>query len=168
MSRFASQALDRKETVSAEVDFFPEHSWEEFLAILKDQRRFLSSRAAESFLNGMFHKKLAALFLKEAGILKKAEGRRAGEISDKELKRLVDQIKNFSLTVTATNSFDQAQVCMGGVRGSEVDPATMESRLVQGLYFAGEILDVDGICGGYNLQWAWSSGYLAGRSAAGK
>ena len=62
--------------------------------------------------------------------------------------------------------FEQAQICAGGVDTSEIDPDTMESKLVKGLYFAGEILDVDGICGGYNLQWAWTSGYLAGKGAA--
>ena len=75
-------------------------------------------------------------------------------------------IKNFSAAVTAVSSFSQAQVCLGGVDTLQVKSETMESRLVPGLYFAGEILDVDGICGGYNLQWAWSSGWLAGRSAA--
>ena len=64
-----------------------------------------------------------------------------------------------------TNSFEQAQVCCGGVDTRDVRPDTMESRLVPGLYLAGELLDVDGICGGYNLQWAWSTGMIAGRSA---
>ena len=68
--------------------------------------------------------------------------------------------------VEGTNPFDKAQVCTGGVRLGEVKRDTLESKLVPGLYFAGEILDVDGICGGYNLQWAWASGCLAGKSAA--
>lgn len=76
-------------------------------------------------------------------------------------------LKNFPVTITKTNGFDQAQVTAGGVSVEEIDPATMESKLVSGLYFAGELVDVDGICGGYNLQWAWSSGYQAGISAAG-
>lgn len=163
VSRYAAEALDKKREVEAAVDFFPKASEEEFFQILQEQRKFLADRNSEGFLNGIFHKKLAALFLKEAGLFK---GRAAGSFSDKELKRLAALIKNFSLTVTATNSFDQAQVCMGGVNLLDVNPDTMESRLVCGLYFAGEILDVDGICGGYNLQWAWSSGRLAGVSAA--
>ena len=73
-------------------------------------------------------------------------------------------IKSFNVTINGTNSFDQSQVTAGGVDTSQVDPDTMESRIIKGLYFCGEILDVDGTCGGYNLQWAWSSGYLAGRS----
>ena len=67
--------------------------------------------------------------------------------------------------MNGTNSFEQAQICCGGVDVREVDTQTMESKKVKGLYFAGEILDVDGICGGYNLQWAWSSGAAAGKCA---
>ena len=70
--------------------------------------------------------------------------------------------------MTGTQGFEAAQVTAGGVDLREVDPATMESRKCPGLYFAGEILDVDGICGGYNLQWAWCSGMAAGRAAAGE
>ncbi len=68
--------------------------------------------------------------------------------------------------MTATNPFENAQVCCGGVDVKQVQEKTLESRLVEGLYFCGELLDVDGICGGYNLQWAWSSGAVAGRWAS--
>ena len=70
--------------------------------------------------------------------------------------------------IVAVNPFENAQVCSGGVDVKQVRRETLESKLVKGLYFCGEILDVDGICGGYNLQWAWSSGAVAGRAAAGK
>ena len=76
------------------------------------------------------------------------------------------RIKHLRVPITATRSFEQAQVTAGGVDTSQVDAQTMESKLVAGLYFAGEMLDVDGICGGFNLQWAWSSGAAAGRHAA--
>ena len=69
------------------------------------------------------------------------------------------------MTVKGTNSFDQAQVCAGGVDCREVTD-TLESRIAPGVYFAGEILDIDGLCGGYNLQWAWSSGNVAGQASA--
>jgi predicted flavoprotein YhiN len=68
--------------------------------------------------------------------------------------------------VTATNSFEQAQICCGGIATDEIDPVSMESRREPGLYLVGELLDVDGICGGYNLQWAWSTGMIAGTHAA--
>ncbi|MFQ8696569.1 MAG: NAD(P)/FAD-dependent oxidoreductase [Alitiscatomonas sp.] len=162
VSRYASEALDRKKRVLAVLDFFPSLKDEELFSLLKEQRMYLSDRKAEGFLNGIFHKKLAALFLKAAGIRGEEM---AGRLSDKKLLAAAELIKRTVVEVTAANSFDKAQVCMGGVRVKDVDPCTMESRLVPGLYFAGEILDVDGICGGYNLQWAWSSGYAAGASA---
>lgn len=165
VSRYASEALDRKKRVLAVLDFFPSLKDEELFLLLKEQRMYLSDRKAEGFLNGIFHKKLAALFLKAAGIRGEEM---TGRLSDKKLLAAAELIKRTVVEVTAANSFDKAQVCMGGVRVKDVDPCTMESRLVPGLYFAGEILDVDGICGGYNLQWAWSSGYAAGASATGK
>ncbi len=163
VSRYASEALDQKKRVLAVLDFFPEAAKEELLGILKEQRTFLAGRSAEGFLNGLFHKKLAALFLKAAQI---RSHREVSTLSERELLRICECVKQAVFEAVATNSFDQAQVCMGGVRTKDISPDTLESRLVLGLYFAGEILDVDGICGGYNLQWAWSSGYVAGRSAA--
>lgn len=90
----------------------------------------------------------------------------AGDLPSKKLQALAGAIKRFETNVVATNSYEHAQVCCGGVDTREVNQDTLESRLVPGLYFAGEILDVDGPCGGYNLQWAWSSGYVAGKEAA--
>ncbi len=163
VSRYAAEALDQKKRVLAAIDFYPDGTGEEFFALLKEQRTYLNDRTCSVFLNGIFHKKLAALFLKAAGI--KADSPVAS-LTDKKLHELTEVIKEALVKVTETNSFDKAQVCMGGVSTREIDSRTMESRLVPGLYFAGEILDVDGICGGYNLQWAWSSGHLAGMSAA--
>ena len=79
--------------------------------------------------------------------------------------RMFGLFRGLELTVTDTNSFDQAQVCRGGVDMREVD-GNLESLLAPGVYFAGELLDVDGRCGGYNLQWAWTSGLLTGTEAA--
>lgn len=163
VSRYASEALDRKKQVAAVVDYLPSYEEEDVFRLLKDQRSYLSERTAEMFLNGLFHKKLAALFLKAVRIRPDFP---AGRISDQKLAELCAVIKESVYEVTATNPYDKAQICMGGVDTREIDPETMESRLISGLYFAGEILDVDGICGGYNLQWAWSSGHVAGISAS--
>lgn len=165
VSRYASQALHRRKQVTAVLDFLPSMDHHELFELLREQKKYLSGRQAGTYLNGIFHKKLAALFLKEAGIRPETP---VEQLAKQELAALCRIIKEFSVPVVKTNSFAQAQVCAGGVDTSEVDPETMESRLTEGLYFAGEILDVDGICGGYNLQWAWSSGYLAGKQAAGK
>ena len=74
-------------------------------------------------------------------------------------------IRDFRAEIVSGGDFEQAQVCCGGVDTGEICPDTMESRLVPGLYFAGELVDIDGACGGYNLQWAWTTGYIAGKDA---
>ncbi len=163
VSRFASEALDLGENVNASIDFAPSYSESGLRDMLKEQRDYLAAQPSRIFLNGIFNRKLAVLFLKQAGISSKTN---VSGITDKNINELEKMIKKFTVKVISPNPFEQAQVCMGGVSTREIDPETMESKLVPGLYFAGEIVDVDGICGGYNLQWAWSSGYTAGRSAA--
>ena len=111
----------------------------------------------------MLNPKISQVLLKLAGI---SPSVKAGELTGKQLGRLLEQLKSYEAIVMSVNPFANAQVCCGGVDTRQVDPQTMESRIKKGLYFAGEILDVDGICGGYNLQFAWSSGVIAGRSAA--
>lgn len=162
VSRFAARALDEGEAVTARLDLFPAMAHEELYHFLTERTKRLSYRSSEEFLNGVMNKKLQPALLKEAKI---PAGVRSSELTDRELRRLTDRIKSLETAVTAANPFEQAQVCSGGIAVTEVSAATMESKLVNNLYFAGEILDVDGICGGYNLQWAWSSGILAGRNA---
>lgn len=123
----------------------------------------LGERSAEDFLLGMFHKKVLAVLLKQAGI---SPTKQANTLQEKEVKTLCELCRHFSVEVMGTNSFEQAQICAGGVRTSEVNPQTMESVYAKNLYLTGELLDIDGICGGYNLHWAWASGYLAGKNAA--
>ena len=84
------------------------------------------------------------------------------------MTRLLAALRHYVVKITETHGFSNAQVTAGGVKTDRIDPKTMESELVPGLFFAGEVLDVDGICGGYNLQWAWSSGALAGMHCIGK
>ena len=88
--------------------------------------------------------------------------KKAGLLTSEELERLGATIREFKIPVKETNSFEQAQICTGGVDTAEIEAETMQSKRVPGLYIVGELLEVDGICGGYNLQWAWSSGYAAG------
>ena len=83
-----------------------------------------------------------------------------------ERRRFIDLIKAFPFTITGMRDFNEAIITKGGVKVSEVNPSTMESKLVPNVYFAGEVVDIDGMCGGYNLQWAWSSGAVAGKAAA--
>ena len=92
--------------------------------------------------------------------------RTAGSLTDKELRAIASVLTGWRLEVTGTNGYAGAQVMAGGVDTKDFDPYTMESKKVPHLYAAGEILNVDGSCGGYNLQWAWASGLLAGSEAA--
>ena len=86
------------------------------------------------------------------------------QLSNESIERLIDVISNFNVKIEGYKSFGDSQVCMGGVNTLEVNPLTMESYLVKDLYIVGEIVDVDGDCGGYNLGFCWQSGIKAGRS----
>lgn len=162
VSRYASIGLYEKKKVTAVLNFMPDFTEEEFLGFLKDRIKSCYSKTVEEFFVGLFHKKLSTLWFNQAGIKNSLQ---AGDFTEESIRRLAYLIQHFSTKVIDTNSFTQAQVCRGGVSTNEVTEK-MESRLVSGLYFAGEILDVDGLCGGYNLQWAWSSGHVAGEEAA--
>lgn len=160
ISRFAARALKEGKTVQVQIDYMPSLNNKELENLL--QKRFRDrQKNAEEALIGLFHKKLIQMFLKNSGI--KSENM-AVNVTDKQIKQLVDNIKGMTTQVVDTNGFDQAQVTAGGVSTWEIDSSTMESLLVPGLYFTGEVMDVDGICGGYNLQWCWSSAFLAARS----
>lgn len=162
ISRFASVALYEGRKVSVVLDLLPSKSMEETRQFLSRRARLMGYRQAGDFLTGVLNKKLAAVLLKLGKI---PETLPVERISREQLNSLTLLIKQLELPVTATNPFEQAQVCCGGVDTREVRPETMESKLTPGLYLAGELLDVDGVCGGYNLQWAWSTGVLAGRCA---
>ena len=94
------------------------------------------------------------------------EDKKVNEITKEERKKLVDTLKDFRMTLTGLRGFNEAIITQGGVNVKEINPSTMESRIVPGLYFAGEVIDVDACTGGFNLQIAWSTGCAAGRAAA--
>jgi hypothetical protein len=113
---------------------------------------------------GLINKRLIPVILSEAGI--NDIKRPVSGLSNIEQKRIAHILTDWRFKVRGTKSWPSAQVTAGGVNTEDIDPKTMESKLVKGLYFAGEIMDVDGCCGGFNLQWAWSSGFVAGQNAA--
>ena len=145
---------------SCRLDFLPGVPEEELLAELKRRRN--TALPASELLTGILHNRLGRVLTQAAGI---SAGRAIAELSDGALRDVVRAVKAFDVPLTETLGMDSAQVTAGGIETSEFDETTMESRLVRGLYACGEVLDVDGDCGGYNLQWAWSSGRLAGLSA---
>lgn len=152
---------ERRECV-AQIDFLPELSEEEYLKLQESRKLLLGDRTAEEFFTGILHKKLTSALLKLAGIRLATPMR---EIPEEKIHNFYGLCRNFRLHITESNPYENAQVSAGGVAVTEIKE-TMESKYCAGVYFAGEILDVDGRCGGYNLQWAWSSGYLAGYYAA--
>jgi hypothetical protein len=115
-------------------------------------------------LVGLINKRYISAIIKEANIEK--QNTPVKEVPKAQLNRLIDLLFDWRFLVKGSKSFNDAQVTAGGVSVQEIDPQTMESKLVSGLYFTGEVMDIDGRCGGYNLQWAWSSGYLAGLNAS--
>ena len=131
--------------------------------LYRQRQERLAGRKMESFFTGLLHQKLGQLLLRMASVRPELP---VAELSEKQLRSLASLSVRFKAECVEMNGFLQAQVVAGGVDTTEVDPGTMASRLVPGLYFAGEVLDIDGICGGYNLQWAWASGFVAGRHAA--
>ncbi len=141
------------------IDFLPEISTEKLknylINILKSNR----SISSESLLTGIIPKAIGISVIKKAGL--SAEKIKSADITEIS-KKLAEIIKNYSLKITGTKSFNDSQVTSGGISTDEIDCKTMQSRLIKGLYFSGEIIDVDGGCGGFNLQWAFASGLLAG------
>lgn len=162
ISRYAAYALKDSKRVSAVVDFFPKLSDEALISVLKQRASLAGKKDMTQFFTGFVNSKLVPVFLKMAGI---REDMPAKALKDAEISRLAGAMKHFEVTAASTNSFDEAQVCAGGVDTSEIEAQTMASKRISGLYIAGELLDVDGICGGYNLHFAFQSGRIAGRSA---
>lgn len=121
----------------------------------------LNDKTVEDSLLGLINKKLIKPVIKEARL---EPTQYISSLDKKQLNRLIRILKDWRFKVSGFKGFEDAQVTAGGIKISEVDE-TLESRRIKGLYFTGELLDVDGLCGGYNLQWAWSSGYVAGRHA---
>ena len=160
ISRYAAAALLQKRKVTVYLDFMPSLPKESLNKIINE--RSVRNKSAEEMMIGLLPGKLSLVLLKRAGI-SLAESLFQ---KDREQRKLSDMIKHFSTDIYDTNGFDNAQATAGGVDTREVDCHTMESVLVPGLYLAGELLDVDGICGGYNLQWAWSTGAIAGIHAS--
>lgn len=163
LSRFAAYALWKKKEVLAVLDFLPDMSLEEVTQYFFSRYEIWDkTRRAEEFFTGILNKKLMLFLMKQAAV--KTDSKLL-EISKDQLRKIAKRIKGLYVTVTDTNHFENAQVSAGGIPLNEVTQ-DLESRMVPGLYFAGEILDVDGRCGGYNLQWAWTSGAIAGNAAA--
>jgi predicted Rossmann fold flavoprotein len=142
------------------------HEWtmDEVISQLMMRFRLDPEKTADLCLLGLFHKRLIPVLLHESGIHDVTMA--CGSVPEKNITRLAHLCENWQIPIRGTLSWQQAQVTAGGINTPEIRPDTMESTLVRGLYLTGEVMDVDGDCGGFNLYWAWATGILAGRHAA--
>lgn len=164
LSRRAGERAQRGAGTLVLLDLCPEIAAGDLEALLRERCGGREDVSAELALVGFLNKRLIVPVLKVAGIPDPT--RPAASLGEPDFLALAAVLKGWAFEVTGTDSWTDAQVTAGGVDVADVFPETLESRLVPGLFFAGEILDIDGDCGGFNLQWAWSSGHLAGSGAA--
>lgn len=161
LSSFAARLIDQNQFVSVIINFLPliqdnPISW------LEERNKIVKERSILELLEGLLNNKLIKVIL---NICKIEETKSWNELSKTQKIDLTEKLTCFKLDITGTNSFEEAQVCSGGVPLTEVNPATMESIYEENLYIVGELLDVDASCGGYNLSFAWISGMLAGKGS---
>ncbi|MDX1809030.1 MAG: NAD(P)/FAD-dependent oxidoreductase [Sulfurospirillaceae bacterium] len=158
VSRSAAKALEFQRDVIAMLDLIPEYSKEQLKNILIKRKKFSNKKSLEIWLDGFINSKLAKFIAKDFPVKK------ADDLNTKDIVRLVYLFKNMKLKVTGTRGFKSAEVTAGGINTDEINAQTMESKFQKGLFFSGEVLDIDGDCGGYNLHWAWASGYTVGKN----
>lgn len=160
ISSLMSRALNKGQKVEVIIDFLPAFSDDELNGYIKDRSiTTTDNRSLNEMLNGLLNNKLLLELIHKSGVSPDKKGRL---LTDDDCKSLTRSIKHTAVSVKKPRGAEFAQVCAGGIYTKEIDVRTLESKIHPGLYFCGELLDVDGICGGYNLQWAWTSGYIAG------
>ena len=162
LSREASLALKQGAACHLTLDLMPHYTKAQLGTLLKRHIDTTRNRKLSRWLHGFLNKKLVPIILQQSHCKAKAEK----DLNTKELNRLVHAIKHLKLTICDTKGFKHAEVATGGINTHEIDAQTMCSKLIDGLYFAGEIVDVDGERGGFNFHWAWSSGIRAAEAIA--
>ena len=160
LSRTALEYLNNGKDIELKVSIIDTKTEEELYDYLIYRFGFMAKKTIERGLIGLINKRLILPILKEIRIDK---NKQIAHLSNEEVRRLSGILTDWRFNISGSKSFKDAQITAGGIDTNEIDSSTMESKLVEGLYFAGEIVDIDGDCGGFNLQWAWSSGYIAGK-----
>lgn len=157
LSRKISKQLQTQKTVQLSVDTMPDFSSDTLVRMLNKRLEYLKEKELHLWLDGIMNKKLAKYIMLNANI--PSHIKYAKFLSKNDILKIVKTIKNLQFTITDTKGFETCEVCAGGVNLTEINLETMESKNQKELYFIGEVVDVDGDCGGYNLHWAWSSAY---------
>lgn len=163
LSRIAAYALRDHRQVSVHIDFVPDTSLKEVEDFLLKQQKLRGERTTEDLLTGLLNKKLNVVLLRKCQI---RTNRLNQSLTRAEIRQLAGLLKDYEMMITAVNPFFNAQVCAGGLALEELDEH-MQIRRFPGLYMTGELLDADGICGGYNLHWAFATGTIAGKAIRG-
>jgi len=163
LSSLAVRRLGGGKNVTLSLDMMPDMEHERLRKVLSGKASSRPERKLEDYLTGLLPKRIGQCALKAAGIAPLS--RTAGSLTAGEIETLCRQLKEWKIIVTGHNGMKNAQVTAGGAETAGFFPDTLESKKVPGLFACGEVLDIDGDCGGYNLQWAWSSGRLAAESA---
>ena len=164
VSRVASLAALQKQEVEIILDLFPNISEDEMTSLIYERITAHPERTVEQLLIGMLHKRVIIPVLKAA----KVEGihRLVEQLEYDEVMNIVQTLKGLRFNIQGTRGYKFAQVTAGGIRATEIDFNSMASLKAKNLYITGEVMDVDGDCGGYNLQWAWATGFIAGESVS--
>ena len=162
LSLYAAEPLSKGKKLSVRMSPLP-MTKAEAVSFIEKRKNLFPGRTLEEILTGVVVKRIAQAAFKRAGISPLT--RNACSLTRAEIEKTARELTEWMCPVLGTGGFDVCQVMLGGVQASEFDEKTMESKLVPGLYATGELMDVTGPCGGYNLTWAWASGVLAGRSA---
>lgn len=164
LSGQVNQLLAQDRKLRAELDFFPQYEARDYEQFCQQRLKRTDGGTVEAFFTGMLHKKIMNVCIRQAGLSPEQE---VAQADPKKLRQVFALCRRLPFTITGSHPFENAQVCRGGVSLKEVD-LQLQSRRCRGLYLAGELLHVDGRCGGYNLQWAWASGSIAGAAAGRK
>lgn len=163
LSRTALDYQKNHQDIKLRISIFPNRTKEEMMHYLDKRFEFMPKKTIQDALIGLINKRLIIPILKEINVDK---DKNVLKLSTDELDRLANRLTSWEFNIIGSQGWGQAQVTAGGVDTKDIDDKTMESKLIKGLYITGELLDIDGNCGGFNLQWAWSSGYVAGFHAA--
>lgn len=159
ISRDISLKLNNQKEIKIFIDTMPNTTKEQLIDMFNNIINKKIDKDIVMYLNGFMNKKLAKYIVINSKLATNIKYIKF--LSKKDIVSLVNTIKNLEFTIIGTKGFDTCEVCAGGVDTTKIDSKTMESKLQNNLYFTGEVLDVDGDCGGYNLHWAWASGFLA-------
>ena len=159
LSRYAAIALHKDQRVNVTLDLLPDFTRDECEHFIKQHFENMKSRKLTSFFGGLLPGKLLTAVARTLSI---SAEKKAEVVGKERLHELIQTCKGWEMEIAGTHGFEAAQVCTGGVDISQINPETMEVKTVPGLYIVGELCDADGPCGGYNLQWAWTSGAIAG------